>query len=297
MNITTLCFDAFCYEPIPYRSAVQEGATHVLALKTRPNGKPIATKPGLFEKYFAPTHFVTHGMPEVSNFFENQGQQYIYVEDYYTLDEGKYHSSNVHKKGVLVPPQKLLYGVDCDEEAKNLVSNREAWKRAHLFPIAVPEGKPELSALSVDQDEVLEGVRLGFAAAFDILAPIANIDLNEHLMNGERVAELLFSHAGTAINVLEKPVSVEGDFIVEREGVSITKEAANKMRNAYILQECDSVLDDDDVSVALNNGRNIKEEASQLLEILPGFNHGRMVSLSQGLRELKRGKALKANKL
>lgn len=45
-NITSLCFDAFCYEPIPYRSAVKEGATHVLVLKTRPDGDPIATKPG-----------------------------------------------------------------------------------------------------------------------------------------------------------------------------------------------------------------------------------------------------------
>ncbi|VEU33831.1 unnamed protein product [Pseudo-nitzschia multistriata] len=30
------CFDAFCFEPIPYRSAVEEGATHVLVLTTRP---------------------------------------------------------------------------------------------------------------------------------------------------------------------------------------------------------------------------------------------------------------------
>jgi len=37
------CFDAFCFEPIPYRSAVEEGATHVLALRSRPEGFRAAT--------------------------------------------------------------------------------------------------------------------------------------------------------------------------------------------------------------------------------------------------------------
>ena len=31
-------FDAFCFEPLPYRSAVDEGATHVLVLCSRPEG-------------------------------------------------------------------------------------------------------------------------------------------------------------------------------------------------------------------------------------------------------------------
>ena len=54
-NITSHCFDAFCYEPIPYRSAVKEGATHVLVLKTRPDGDPITTKPGKRMKQYRST--------------------------------------------------------------------------------------------------------------------------------------------------------------------------------------------------------------------------------------------------
>jgi len=283
LNITTHCFDAFCYEPIPYRSAVEEGATHVLALKTRPDGKPISTKQGLFEKYFAPMHFDTNDMSEVSKYFENGGQQYIYVEDYLTLDEGKMHSIDVHDEGILVPPQKILYGVERDDEAQALATNRDDWKRAHLFPLAVPEGTPELSVLSVDQDEVLEGVRLGFAAAFDLLAPLVKIDLNEHL-DGERVAELLFSHVGTAINVLEEPVSVAGDFILETESLSTMEKTVNDVRNAHVLHEYDSVL---------NDGRNDKQcqrqDASDLLDLLPGFHQGKMESLSKGLQQLKKG--------
>jgi len=53
-----------------------------------------------------------------------------------------------------------LYGVERDEEAQQHATNQhddEQWKRAHLL-LAVPEGKPELNLLSVDQDKVLEGV-------------------------------------------------------------------------------------------------------------------------------------------
>ena len=294
LNITTRCFDAFCYEPIPYRSAVEEGASHVLVLKTRPDGSRIGTKPGLFEKVFAPMYFDTNDMQETADYFENGGQQYIYTEDYLTLDEGKMHVVDENDpsttKGVQVPPRKILYGVERDEEAQQLVSNRDKWKRAHLLPLAVPEGKPELNVLSVDQDEVLEGVRLGFAAAFNLLAPVANIELNAHL-NGERVAELLFSHVGTAINVLEVPVPIAGDFILESEvshknrvasgeGTPSTMEKAveRDLRKVHIMQE-----------LAAGTEPCAMRDASELLDSLPGFHRGKMQSLSQGLQQLRQG--------
>ena len=300
LNITTRCFDAFCYEPIPYRSAVEEGASHVLVLKTRPDGSKIGTKPGLFEKVFAPMYFDTNNMPQVADYFKNGGQQYIYTEDYLTLDEGKAHIVDENDpstaKGVIVPPRKILYGVERDEEAQQLATNRNEWKRAHLLPLAVPEGKPELNVLSVDQDEVLEGVRLGFAAAFNMLAPAANIELNAHL-DGERVAELLFSHVGTAINVLEIPVPIAGDFIWESEEShncrvangdvspsTMEKAVERDLRNAYFMQELEIV-----------EGAGAKpcnmRDASELLDSLPGFRRGKMQSLSKGLHQLSQRKA------
>lgn len=289
LNITTRCFDAFCYEPIPYRSAVEEGATHVLVLKTRPDAKPIGTKPGLFEKVFAPMYFDTNGLPEVAKYFENGGQQYIYTEDYLTLDEGKAHVVDKNDAstcdGVLVPPRKILYGIDRDDEANELATNRDEWKRAHLFPLAVPEGKPQLSVLSVDQDEVLEGVRNGFAAAFNLLAPVANVELNSHL-DGDRVAELLFSHVGSAINVLANPVSVAGDFIWDSADSPSTLEKAAQLdlRTSYFMHELELAQE-----VRMKDGPCSKQDASELLNSLPGFNYGRMVSLSKGLYQLKEG--------
>ena len=53
-GIITSAFDAFSYEPLPYRSAVKEGATHVLVLRSRPEGFNIKTKPGIYERGVAP---------------------------------------------------------------------------------------------------------------------------------------------------------------------------------------------------------------------------------------------------
>ena len=42
--------DAQLFEPIPYRSAVREGATHVLVLRTRPDALRVTNKMGLLDK-------------------------------------------------------------------------------------------------------------------------------------------------------------------------------------------------------------------------------------------------------
>ena len=53
-----LCFDAFCYEPIPYRSAVEKAnATHVLALRSRPDGCIVETKRHMYENVVGPIYF------------------------------------------------------------------------------------------------------------------------------------------------------------------------------------------------------------------------------------------------
>ena len=306
-NLTTRCFDAFCYEPIPYRSAVEEGATHVLVLKSRPEGNPIGTTPGLFEKVFAPMYFDANEMPEVSKYFENGGQQYIYAEDYLTLDEGK--KSKTDK--VKVPPRKILYGVERDEEAKSLIENRDEWKTAHLLPISVPSGTPELSTLSVDTIEVLEAVQHGFATAFDLLAPSTGIELNSHL-NGKRVAELIFASNVTAGGnyILQNPISIAGDPIMSQNHeiqkqqhnmsmMSLQNEQDNDKFEPFFPSQStlQQKLSPTVTTTTNNNNMNQsktenknksmnhcpKEDSFHLLERLPGLSNGKMNSLSSGL--------------
>jgi predicted patatin/cPLA2 family phospholipase len=192
-NETHSYFDAFCFQPLPYRSAVEEGATHVLVLCTRPACHQPDTNPGLYERAVAPLYFESHGDKSTSKFFAAGGQQYLYAEDLLTLEEGKRaglsQSSHLQSQGVLVPPPRILFGVDRSDRPPTEEERRKEWKRAHLLPLKVPAGTPELDTLEQDRKQVLEAVRGGFAAAYDLLAPIT---IGVKVRTGREVAETIF---------------------------------------------------------------------------------------------------------
>lgn len=180
------CFDAFCFEPIPFRSAVEEGATHVFTLCTRPEGFKIKTKPGMYEKGVASVYFKSQGMSNVAEYFQKGGQQFIYAEDLLTLEEGK---TSPNSK-VLVPPPRIFHGVMQTEQHRREIKDRDKeWKKAFLLPLKVPEGTPEISTVEQDRKAVLQAVRSGYAAAFDLLAPIVGVDLG---LTGDEVSHLIF---------------------------------------------------------------------------------------------------------
>ena len=114
-----LCFDAFCYEPIPFRSAVAEGATHVVALRSRPAGYEPKTKPTLYERAVAPLYFRSNGVETVAEFFQQGGQQYLYAEDVLICDQGL--TSN---EPIPIPPAKVLYAAPEELSADGFSSQR-----------------------------------------------------------------------------------------------------------------------------------------------------------------------------
>eukprot|EP00957_Ditylum_brightwellii_P088101 6711261-Ditylum_brightwellii.AAC.1 len=179
------CFDAFCFEPIMYCLAVQEGATHILALCTCPKGFDIKTKPGVYEQGVAPLYFQSHGHPKVAEFFEQGSQQFIYAKDLLTLEQGKAASGKV-----LVPPPKCFHGVkQTSQHCREILEHNGSWNQAHLLPRKVPASTPELASLEQGKDVIVEAVQEGFAAAVDVLAPIVGIDLD---LTGEQVSKLVF---------------------------------------------------------------------------------------------------------
>jgi hypothetical protein len=205
-------FDAFCFEPLPYRSAVEEGASHVLVLCSRPEGFQPVTAPGVYEQLIAPLYFHSHNQPAVAKFFENGGQQYIYAEDLLTLEQGK----ESLQSPVPVPPPRVLYGSDdLSDETRELRSNRDQWKRAHLLPLKVPPGTPELATLEQDRATVIRAIRGGFAAAFDLFAPAVGVQVQGNL-TGMQVAELVFPDSMLDDQVLERQIRVRGDEILRR---------------------------------------------------------------------------------
>ncbi len=179
-----LCFDAFCYEPVPFRSAVAEGATHVLALRSRPASYVPKTKPTLYERAVAPFYFRSSGVNTPAEFFEKGGQQYLYAEDVLTCDDGLASS-----EAIPIPPAKVLYAAPEENRVTADEKKRENWRRAHLLPITVPADVPELSVLSQDRDDIIAGMREGFAAAYEALAPVVGLEASG---NGMLVAELVF---------------------------------------------------------------------------------------------------------
>ena len=180
-------FDAFCFEPLPYRSAVEEGATHVLALQTRPAGYNAKTQPTLYEKGIAPLYFHSHRQPAVAKFFQNGGQQYRYLEDYLTME----HGQQSLREPIPVPPVDLQYGcADNDDGSDTIHRDTTQWRTAHILPVAVPRNTPELPTLENDPVRVLEAVRQGFAAAYNVFAPALGLD--NPGMDGMATARELF---------------------------------------------------------------------------------------------------------
>lgn len=299
-NQTSLFFDAFCFEPLPYRSAVAEGATHALVLCSRPEGFQPKTTPGVYERGIAPIYFRSHGLPQVARFFERGGQQYIYAEDLLTLAEGQQDTTS--SLGVHVPPPELLYGTSLPRDAatQRLVENRQHWQRAHLLPVQVPRGTPELPTLEQERSSVADAVRSGFAAAFDLLAPAVGLDE----LSGTDVAELVFPPDAVLDEfVLDYQLRVTGDDIRSTAVSSSTPSTLPTRRKrdfvARFLRQLHprqlrrqnrpaaaaaaraaaaAALADDDVEpLCVGPGEH-------LLTILPGFASGKMAHLAASLR-------------
>ena len=309
-NETLPFFDAFCFEPLPYRSAVAEGATHALVLCSRPEGYQPKTAPGVYERGVAPIYFRSHGLPEVAQFFEQGGQQYIYAEDLLTLEEGKVAGTKTledpsARYGVRVPPPHILHGVPRDYATHRLASDRDGWTKAHLLPLKVPIGTPELPTLEQERTEVSDAVRGGFAAAFDILAPAIGLKLEDGL-TGAEVAELVFPpDAELDEFVLDYQLRVNGDDI---SSIPAPPQMHGRRRKRDILfralglrrlrrrlrrrkgvdnDESDNDKPDDPGRVVENQLDGEPEcvgSGEHLLNVLPGFASGRMAHLASSLR-------------
>lgn len=134
--------DALLYEPMPFRSAIEEGATHVVVLRTRPDGTDVTGKSSLFERM-------------IFNRFLKRKNKLPKILSYL-------------KKGL----HKMQYGRDViilNEMAKDTDRDYNDTSKPHVVTVALPPGSPEVSRLETDRAAIFNGVRLGFARAYDAL--------------------------------------------------------------------------------------------------------------------------------
>jgi len=142
----------------------------------------------------APLYFRSNGVETAARFFERGGQQYLYAEDVMTCDAGLGSG-----EAIPIPPPRVLYANPVDEREERGERDRRNWRTAHLLPVTVAADVPELSTLSQDRDDILSGMRSGFAAAYDALAPVVGLGPSaaSSTLDGMDVAELVFPDVAT----------------------------------------------------------------------------------------------------
>ncbi|KAL7573061.1 hypothetical protein ACA910_018749 [Epithemia clementina (nom. ined.)] len=151
--------DALVYEPLPYRSALAEGATDVLVIRSRPDGKDVTGKSSFVERLIFRRFFKRKNrLPHIYKYFRQQRHKYLYAQDILRLNEHAYY----------LPSS----GTRRDDDETNTSQQQQPPKRPgppHLMTIAVPPDSPEVTKLETGRQAIFEGFRRGFARAYDCL--------------------------------------------------------------------------------------------------------------------------------
>ncbi|CAM9132507.1 unnamed protein product, partial [Ectocarpus fasciculatus] len=139
--------DALVFEPIPYRSAVRDNCTHILVLRTTPDGVSITKRMSLAQKLIVNRYFGGK-FPNLLEWMQKQMNLLVLAEDMLILNEanaGDYCSVSGHKG-----------------------------EGAVICSIALPEGATGVRRLELSQQKLFNGVRDGYAAAYDVMSNLEN---------------------------------------------------------------------------------------------------------------------------
>jgi len=133
--------DALIFEPLPYKTAIENGATHVIVLRTRPDGTDVAGKSSIFERLIVRRFFLRKNkLPNIYKYMRKHLHKRIYSEQVIALNEAA-HDFRDYKDT----------------------------SSAHMMAIAAPPGSPEVTKLETAREAIFDGVRRGFARAYDAL--------------------------------------------------------------------------------------------------------------------------------
>mmetsp|Transcript_12626 Transcript_12626/g.27984 ORF Transcript_12626/g.27984 Transcript_12626/m.27984 type:complete len:655 (-) Transcript_12626:640-2604(-) len=133
--------DALIFEPLPYKTAIENGATHVVLLRTRPDGTDVAGKSSIFERLIVRRFFLRKNkLPNVYKYMRKHLHKRIYSEQVIALN-------------------------DAAHDFRDYTDDSSP----HMMPIAVAPGSPEVTKLETGREAIFDGVRRGFARAYDAL--------------------------------------------------------------------------------------------------------------------------------
>lgn len=146
--------DALIYEPLPYRTAITEGATHVVTLRTRPDGVDVTGKSSLFERLIMRRFFLRKN---------ELGSLYEYMR---TQQHKKLYASSI---------------IELNAAAHDFRDHNDD-SAPHIMPVALPPGSAEVTRLETGRKAIFEGVRRGFARAYDTFVDILQSEEGEKLL-------------------------------------------------------------------------------------------------------------------
>ena len=161
--------DASLFEPIPYRTALAEGCTHVLVLRTRPFGAQVPRHGGLYERLVAAPEF--RRFPAVREHLIRGGHHRLYRDDLRRLEDPQWQRHADVREAVgarwtpSLPPE------------------------AYVLPIAPPPGSREVNQLEVRPPVIFAATRHGFELAHNVLQARWQLAPDA----GARAARLLFT--------------------------------------------------------------------------------------------------------
>ena len=133
--------DSLIFEPLPYETAIKDGATHVVVFRTRPDGADVSGKSSIFERLTIRRFFCRkNNLPNIFKYMRRHMHKKIYSKEVLALNE-----------------------------ASNDFRDYKDVSKPHMMPVAVAPGSPEVGKLEKRREKIFDGVRRGFARAYDAL--------------------------------------------------------------------------------------------------------------------------------
>jgi len=158
--------DALIYAPIPYDVAWKEGATDIIVLRSKPDGTDVIGNGGSFGEKLVWKRFLTrkNKLPKIYRLLRRQLHKRLYAKNVLELNEAAIMfedgDSSSHRKSSSLPP---------------------------TLTVAIPPGIEEIGRLETRREAIFDGVRDGFARAYDALVE----DPNER-GRGYEIAQVYF---------------------------------------------------------------------------------------------------------
>lgn len=167
--------DALVYEPVPYRSALREGCTHVLVMRSKKDGKRMSPNGGFLDvdigdllyKRFAEKNELWNMLHHI----EASEHRRIYIEDILELNSESARSDD------WVKDVGMLSRVVLRRMFPQIARSRLRWRQVlphRLMTLALHPRDEDVSPLEVKRSKILSAMRTGYARAYAALAEQPN---------------------------------------------------------------------------------------------------------------------------